>query len=165
MREPIKVLIADDNRKFCGVLEEFLRQQQDLILAGVAHDGHETLKLIQERLPDIVILDIVMPHLDGLGVLERLQNCSLDPRPKILVLTALGHEKMTLKSMELGADYYIVKPFDLEVLVQRLRQLADGQKPPLVQSNIALGIKSVEAEVTRLLHQMGYRPTSRGINT
>lgn len=120
------MLIADDNREFCEVLEEYFNEQEDFVLSGVAHNGQETLELIQEQEPDIVILDIIMPHLDGIGVLEKLQVLNFEPRPKIVILTALGQESMTMRSVELGADYYILKPFDLEVLGNRLRQLANG---------------------------------------
>jgi two-component system response regulator (stage 0 sporulation protein A) len=156
MKEPIKVLIADDNREFCEVLEEFFNEQQDFILSGIAHNGQETLKLIQEYEPDIVILDIIMPHLDGIGVLEKLQASSIEPRPKIVILTALGQENMTVRSVELGADYYILKPFDLEVLANRLRQLANGQPLPTGSSQLLnRSARNLDVEVTRIIHQMG----------
>ncbi len=156
MRDSIKVLIADDNKEFCEVLEGYFNDQQDFILAGIAHNGQETLQLIQEREPDIVILDIVMPHLDGIGVLEELQDLDYDYRPKIVMLTALGQESMTLRSVELGADYYIVKPFDLEVLANRLRQLVDGQSLPTGPSQIVnCSGRNMDVEVTKIIHQMG----------
>ncbi|AKX94289.1 stage 0 sporulation protein A [Moorella thermoacetica] len=96
------MLIADDNREFCEVLEEYFNEQEDFVLSGVAHNGQETLELIQEQEPDIVILDIIMPHLDGIGVLEKLQVLNFEPRPKIVILTALGQESMTMRSVELG---------------------------------------------------------------
>ncbi|KYH31642.1 sporulation transcription factor Spo0A [Neomoorella mulderi] len=155
MKEPIKVLIADDNREFCEVLEEFFNEQQDFILSGIAHNGHETLQLIQEQEPDVVILDIIMPHLDGIGVLEQLHALNYEPRPKIVILTALGQENMTMRSMELGADYYILKPFDLEVLGNRLRQLANGQALPAAPAQANRGGRNMDIEVTRIIHQMG----------
>ncbi|QGP94058.1 Stage 0 sporulation protein A [Neomoorella glycerini] len=155
MKEPIKVLIADDNREFCEVLEEFFNEQQDFILSGIAHNGHETLQLIREQEPDVVILDIIMPHLDGIGVLEQLHALNYEPRPKIVILTALGQENMTMRSMELGADYYILKPFDLEVLGNRLRQLANGQALPAAPAQANRGGRNMDVEVTRIIHQMG----------
>jgi two-component system response regulator (stage 0 sporulation protein A) len=151
MGQPIKVLIADDNREFCEVLEEFFNEQPDLVLTGIAHNGHETLQLIREQEPDIVVLDIIMPHLDGLGVLERLAEW--ESRPKIVVLTTLGQEAVTIRSLELGADYYILKPFDLEVLGNRLRQLANGQS--FSPSSPVVRNRNMDVEVTKILHQMG----------
>ena len=153
--EAIKVLIADDNREFCEVLEEFFHDQQDFVLSGVAHNGQETLQLIQEQEPDIVILDIIMPHLDGIGVLEKLQVLNFEPRPKIVILTALGQESMTMRSVELGADYYILKPFDLEVLGNRLRQLANGHPLPAAPPQINRTGRNMDVEVTKIIHQMG----------
>ncbi|NLW06561.1 MAG: sporulation transcription factor Spo0A [Clostridia bacterium] len=156
MKEPIKVLIADDNREFCEVLEEFFNEKQDFILSGIAHNGQEALDLIEERQPDVVILDIIMPHLDGIGVLEKMQMFNLEPRPKIVILTALGQESMTVRSVELGADYYILKPFDLEVLANRLRQLANGETLPAGASQLAnRNVRNLDVEVTRIIHQMG----------
>ncbi|HBT47196.1 MAG TPA: sporulation transcription factor Spo0A [Peptococcaceae bacterium] len=151
MTQPIKVLVADDNKEFCEVLEEYFNEQPDLLLTGIAHNGHETLQLIRECEPDIVVLDIIMPHLDGIGVLEKLAE--YDPRPKVVVLTALGQEAMTIRTLELGADYYILKPFDLEVLGNRLRQLANGQ--PLPPSASVARSRSMDVEVTKIIHQMG----------
>ncbi|MGI9861216.1 sporulation transcription factor Spo0A [Moorella naiadis] len=153
--EAIKVLIADDNREFCEVLEEYFQDQQDFVLSGVAHNGQETLQLIQEQEPDIVILDIIMPHLDGIGVLEKLQVLNFEPRPKIVILTALGQESMTMRSVELGADYYILKPFDLEVLGNRLRQLANGHPLPAAPPQINRAGRNMDVEVTKIIHQMG----------
>ncbi|MGB9662711.1 MAG: sporulation transcription factor Spo0A [Moorellaceae bacterium] len=151
MVQPIKVLVADDNKEFCEVLEEFFSEQPDLVVTGVAHNGHETLQLIREREPDVVVLDIIMPHLDGIGVLERLAEC--ETRPKVVVLTTLGQEAMTIRTLELGADYYILKPFDLEVLGNRVRQLANGQ--PVVASSSPSRSRNWDVEVTKIIHQMG----------
>ena len=74
-------------------------------------------------MPDVLILDIIMPHLDGLGVLEKLREMNLSPMPKIIMLTAFGQENITQKAVQLGASYYILKPFDMDVLANRIRQL------------------------------------------
>ena len=74
MAEKISVLIADDNKDFCAIINEFLRKQEDIEVVGVAHDGIEAVDMIFKLGPDVVVLDIIMPHLDGLGVLERLNE-------------------------------------------------------------------------------------------
>ncbi|MDP4179187.1 MAG: response regulator, partial [Bacillota bacterium] len=61
----IKVIIADDNKEFCNILNDYLLNQRDIVVIGIAKDGVEALNLIQEKKPDLVILDIIMPHLDG----------------------------------------------------------------------------------------------------
>ncbi len=152
MSGKINVLIADDNREFCSILQEYFADNQDFTVVGVAFDGLEAVRLIQEREPDIVVLDIIMPHLDGIGVLEKLYDLELPLRPKVIVLTTLGQEFMTKRTVELGADYYILKPFDLEVLGTRIRQLAVGQMKTM-QSPVR--VKNLDVDVTTIIHQMG----------
>lgn len=123
MQRPIRVLLADDNREFVEIVKEFIERQEDMSLVGVAYHGNEALELISREEPDVVLLDIIMPHLDGLGVLEKLQNAPI--RPRIIILTAFGQESMTQRAVSLGANYYILKPFDLDVLGKRIRQLQD----------------------------------------
>lgn len=71
IREHIKVAIADDNREFCELMNEFLSQQPNMEVVGIAHNGEQILPIIEDKKPDVVILDIIMPHLDGIGVLEK----------------------------------------------------------------------------------------------
>lgn len=121
----IEVLLADDNREFTNLLSEYISEQSDMSVSGVAYNGEEVLRHLDEtrKVPDVLILDIIMPHLDGLGVLERLKEMNLSPMPKIIMLTAFGQENITQKAVQLGASYYILKPFDMDVLANRIRQL------------------------------------------
>ena len=73
----ISVVIADDNKEFCSILNDYLLNQKDIVVTGIAKDGREALTLIEEKQPDLVVLDIIMPHLDGLGVLERINNSNV----------------------------------------------------------------------------------------
>ncbi len=173
MQRPIRVLLADDNREFVEVIKKFIERQEDMILVGVAYHGNEALELISREKPHVVLLDIIMPLLDGLGVLEELQNSA--QRPKIIILTAFGQEAMTQRAVNLGADYYILKPFELETLGKRIRQIHDdfsesvnGVQPTkagvnvsnMSNSQVSNGILppttvNYEVEVTRMIHQMG----------
>jgi len=160
----IRVLIADDNRELCGILKDFLGRQPDMEISGIAYNGLETLEKIAKSKPDVVLLDIIMPHLDGIGVLERLKKGGHSFRPRILMLTALGHEEMVQRIIEMGADYYITKPFDLEALADRIRQLANAvfhEKRP-TKSIETLPARDMNAEVTRLIHEMGIPANIRG---
>ena len=170
MQRPIRVLLADDNREFVEIVKEFIERQEDMSLVGVAYHGNEALELISREEPHVVLLDIIMPHLDGLGVLEKLQFAS--QRPKIIILTAFGQESMTQRAVNLGANYYILKPFDLDTLGKRIRQLQDDFSDTMnatqisnpgtngKNSQFSSGIlpptsKNLEVEVTRMIHQMG----------
>jgi len=124
----INIIIVDDNKEFRNLLNEYMLLQEDIVVTGIAEDGEEALKLIEDKKPDLVVLDMIMPNLDGLGVLERLNTMDLNPMPRIIVLSAVGHDKITQRTMSLGADYYIIKPFEMEVLAERIRQLVSDGK-------------------------------------
>lgn len=154
VREAIKVAIADDNRDFADIMQECLSQQPDINLVGVAYNGEEVLAIIDDKKPDVVILDIIMPHLDGIGVLERITAMS-GKRPKVIMLTALGQENITQRVVELGADYYILKPFNMDVLISRIRQLAStitSQRPAATQS---IKARPLDVEVTNIIREIG----------
>ena len=154
IRETIKVAIADDHRECVGIIQEYLAGQRDFELVGVGYNGEQILTIIEEKKPDVVILDIIMPHLDGIGVLESLQGLR-GKRPKIIMLTAFGQESITQRVVELGADYYILKPFNMDVLASRIRQLATTitkQRPVVAQ---AIKAQSVDVEVTNIIREIG----------
>ncbi len=113
MGKETKLIIADDNRNFCQMLQNYLQSQEDLSVVGVAYNGLDAYELIQTQEPDLIILDAVMPNLDGLSVLERINARTTMKRPKIIMITAFGQEALTHQAMMLGVDYFILKPFDL----------------------------------------------------
>lgn len=165
----ITVLIADDNKEFCNILNDYLLNQMDIQVIGTAKDGLEALSLIEERKPDLVVLDIIMPHLDGLGVLEKLNTMNLNPMPRIIVLSAVGQDKITQRAITLGADYYVIKPFDMEVFTQRIRQMfnntisSEESKQSVsigsIQETTKVNLKKepmdLEAEITNIIHEIG----------
>jgi len=107
--------------------------------------------MLQTEVPDVIILDIIMPHLDGLGVLEQVNALGLEHRPKIIMLTAFGQESIAQRVVDLGADYYILKPFDLNVLAKRIRQIVKvGGARVAVHEG-----RSLDIEVTGVLHEIG----------
>ncbi|MET3543915.1 two-component system response regulator (stage 0 sporulation protein A) [Paenibacillus favisporus] len=164
--QKIEVLLADDNREFTNLLAEYITEQDDMMVTGIAYNGEEVLNMISEsrKIPDVLILDIIMPHLDGLGVLERLREMNLSSQPKIIMLTAFGQENITQRAVQLGASYYILKPFDMEVLASRIRQLVGQQHittgnmtVSTTKSNVvpmAKG-KNLDANITSIIHEIG----------
>jgi len=159
----IKILIADDNEDFCDIMREYLERQKDIEVLGIAQDGLKTIELINSKKPDMVILDIIMPHLDGLGVLEKLNEINLQKVPKVIILSAVGQDKITQRAINLGADYYMVKPFNFDVFIERIRQLMHdtsnlkikkkinySTSPTLITNNTSL-----EAEITNIIHEIG----------
>jgi len=165
----ISVLIADDNKEFCSILNDYLLNQKDIVVTGIAKDGREALELIEEKQPDLVVLDIIMPHLDGLGVLERLNSMNLEKMPRVIVLSAVGQDKITQQAITLGADYYVVKPFDMDIFTKRIREMFStveasevvAQKAPqmpIIQREAAAtsrGPIDLETEITSIIHEVG----------
>ena len=123
MKDKITVLISDDNNEFAATLSKYLENDDVIQVVGVAKDGEEALSIISTIKPDIVLLDVIMPHLDGLGVLERMNSMRLENPPICIMLSAVGQDKITQKAIALGAQYYVVKPFDIEVLIKRIKEL------------------------------------------
>lgn len=167
----ISVLIADDNKEFCSILNDYLLNQRDIVVTGIAKDGREALDLIVERKPDLVILDIIMPHLDGLGVLEKLNTMDLEKVPRIIILSAVGQDKITQQAITLGADYYTVKPFDMEVFTKRIREMFNSAPTSVSQASVRVSYPTssimsstetktkapidLETEITSIIHEIG----------
>ncbi len=163
--ERTKVLIVDDNRDFCDLLHEFLSKRAEFQVVGVGHNGVEALDLIYSLKPDVCVLDIIMPHLDGIGVLERLPaRLAGHALPKTIMLTALGHEEMTKRVLELGASYYILKPFNLETLAQRIQQLVTNgvAASPLQLEQQRSANRNLEIKISDFLHELGVPANIRG---
>ncbi len=126
---PIRVLIADDNAEISDILTDFLKLYDDIEVCGVAKNGADALAMIYSREPDIVLLDIIMPELDGLAVLENLKANPPVKRPDIIIASAIAQERITSEAFALGAVYYIVKPFNLASLLNRIRAIAKTDRP------------------------------------
>lgn len=162
--EKIKVVIADDNKEFCEILNQFISSHNEFEIIGIANDGVEALEIVEREKPKILVLDIIMPHLDGLEVLERLHNSEDDYFPNTIILSAIGQDKITQRAMQLGADYYVIKPFDFEVFIKRLKEIA-GLKTNLlkiretpneyINSQEPYTEKSLESKITKIIHEIG----------
>ena len=95
-------------------------------VAGEAGDGLEAVEKLKKLEPAILILDLIMPRLDGIGVLERIPGLRIR-KPRVIVLSAIGHEGVIREAMSLGAERYLVKPFDMEALRDCIAEIAGAQ--------------------------------------
>ena len=152
MKTKTRVLITDDNRNFCTILKEIIEKDGSYEVAGVAHDGITALEFIEEHKPDLVILDIIMPMLDGLGVLEKCRN--MERRPQFIVMSAVGHDDITFRAINLGASYYVVKPFDMVEFMRRMKQFVAGKEPEPVHYR-KMSSESMEDQVSNCLRELG----------
>lgn len=163
----IKVLLADDNKDFCDIIAHHLNKQEDITVVSIAVDGIDAMNKIRDTRPDVAIIDGIMPRLDGLGVLERLQKSPETHQPVVIILSALSQDKVVQRALDLGAGYYMVKPFDMDALTQRIRQMM--QEKPAIKNGFPSFIQSqasqsydLETKVTNILHEIGVPAHIRG---
>ena len=189
-KQAITWLLEQDNTKFFEVKEKkttrSLQQnkllwelihkiakqqnQEDMEVVGVSKDGNEAYDMIINRNPDIALLDVIMPNLDGLGVLEKLKDSKLEKEPLYIMVSAVGQDKITQQAINLGAEYYVVKPLDIELLIKRIRELKNYKNIPVKSNFIGkepktkyIDIpekdkkdeKNLEALVTNMIHEVG----------
>ena len=158
----IKVCVVDDNRELVGLLEEYISSQEDMEIVGIAHNGQECLELLEDISPDVLVLDIIMPHLDGLAVLEKLRESKRNTYPNVIMLTAFGQEDVTKKAVDLGASYFVLKPFDMEQLTNHIRQVSGKGSsvirkahPNNYRNQTEQKPKNLEACITSIIHEIG----------
>ena len=170
MNEKITVLVADDNADFSMTLSGYLENEEDIEVLGIAKDGNEAVDMVLKLKPDILLLDVIMPHLDGLGVLEKLNDSEIDKMPLCIILSAVGQDKITQRAINLGASYYVVKPFDIKLLIKRMKDFKN-YKPTMNKINFGpreikqqyidispeekKNEKNLEALVTNVIHEVG----------
>lgn len=123
MKDKLSILVADDNIDFAKNLTSYIEKENEMEVIGIAKDGLEAVEMIKNTKPDVAIIDVIMPQLDGLGVLERINELNIDKKPFSIVLSAVGQDKVTARALELGAEYYVVKPFDINLLMKRIKEL------------------------------------------
>jgi two-component system, response regulator, stage 0 sporulation protein A len=160
----INTVIVDDNKEFCAVLSDCLSNQGDFTIEGICLNGIEAIKFVNEIRPSLIVLDIVMPRLDGLGVLEKLISLNLKPKPIIVVLSAIGLDSITQRALSLGADYYFIKPFDMEEFIIRVHQLIgkNGLEASGTQSSTAASEINLESQITDIMHELGIPANIKG---
>ena len=145
----INVAIADDNQRTVEMMTELLEQESDIEVIASADDGEEALRIIKEKQPD------------GIGVLERLQTEDLSKRPIIIMVSAMGQENVCEEAMELGASYFILKPFDLRTIIKQIKQAKIKQQIPerpfvsVPEKIHGLTENQLEIIITNMIHEIG----------
>ncbi len=168
-KEKIRVLLADDNKDFCDILSGYLNSQEDILVKDIAEDGVEAFEKMKNNEYDVALIDSIMPRLDGLGLLEKLNGAKDVKRPVCIIVSSLNQDKLTDRAFALGADYYLLKPFDMESLASRIRQLKNEKGTDTVKLNTPVKNMKPEAmaydletKVTNILHDIGVPAHIRG---
>lgn len=159
--ERLNVAIADDNERMLDMLEMVISTDKTLHIVGKAKNGEEIYKIIKEKMPDVVLLDLIMPKMDGLTVMDYVHHDkSLKKQPNFIVVSAVGQEKITEDAFNRGASYYILKPFNNEILLNQIKNVRKTEikvenKKEKTELEIREHQKNLEERVTDLLHEMG----------
>lgn len=163
--EKLNVAIADDNERLLQVLEDMLKEDEELNLVGKAKNGDEIYDIIKEKSPDVVLLDIIMPKLDGLSVMEKVnRDISIKKQPAFVVMSAIGKESITEDAFEKGASFYIMKPFDNDMVINRIKNAGNNHKGLKITENRKVNVyenkkeyieRNLENDVTNIIHEVG----------
>ncbi len=157
MNEKIKIMVIDDNKEFVKLLNMYINSQKDMEALEPLYDGTNAVEKISQSKPDVLLLDIVMPEKDGLTVLEEMADEAGMNKPLTVVMSAIGQEKITQKAISLGATYYVVKPFDMVALINRVREILKEKDNIKSEYMVAYGTKELplEVRVTKMIHDVG----------
>ncbi len=148
-----KILIADDNEEFVRELSDYLGGKDEYDIVATAYDGEEALEKINANRPDVVLLDIVMPKLDGYGVLEQISGST-----KVIVMSALASGSFVTRAINLGAKYYMMKPFRFEQLDARISEcMASGAASRIKNKTLEEKITNIFITVGIPAHIKGYQ--------
>lgn len=162
----LNVAIAEDNPQMMNLLNNILEQEDGFCVVGKAENGEEAYQMIMETSPDVVLMDVIMPKLDGISVMERVKREREGRKvPSFIMVTAAGSEHVAADAFQLGASYFIMKPFNREIVLEKIRRVCNGNtrlsnyaemkkvqpyvdKTEYIQQNL-------ENDVTQLLHEIG----------
>ena len=123
--EPIRVLIVDDHAMVRRGLKSFLESEENIEVIGEAADGQEALEKVKDLVPDVILMDLVMPGMDGIAVTRQIH--SLSPTSRVLVLTSFGEDEKVFASIKAGAMGYLLKDVPAEDLGRAIRSVANGE--------------------------------------
>ena len=121
--EKLNVAIADHNESTLALLGDIIQSDNELQVVGTAMDGEEAYQMIKSKEPDVVLLDIIMPKLDGLGVVDKINHdTTMKKHPSFIIVTAISSEKITEDAFARGVDYYFMKPFDHAAIINQIKR-------------------------------------------
>lgn len=157
----INIAIADDNERILEVLEDVLCTDKEVNLVGKATDGVDMYEIIKQKQPDVVLLDLIMPKMDGLGVMDKVhQDKKLEKKPYFIIVTAVGQERVTEDAFRKGASYYVMKPFRNEAIMEQIQNIKQEVQKETKKTAYATYSQETQEEdlesiVTDMIHEIG----------
>lgn len=164
--DKVKVLFADDDRRYVNQLEEYFKTTPDIVSCGCAYDGEEALGMIEEMKPEVVLLDVVLPRLDGIGVLRRLAAMQSAQKPIVIVSSASSLSGIFDMAAKYGASYFMMKPQSGESVSEIIRDMCGIAKTFTVpeERQLQLAQRDIESVVTGYIHDLGVPAHIKGYN-
>lgn len=155
--QELRILIVDDHSALRKTMMDALGKLTGVKTVDEAANGVEALHLLDQRSYDIMITDIVMPVMDGYMLMEEMRRLALPSLPKIIVTTALARDDFVMRAVELGAVFYMVKPFEPENLISHIREITSGQEAPapLLTSEPGVRPPSLDERLSSLFLTIG----------
>jgi len=163
--EKINVAIIDDNAKIVENMSSFLQKDEGINIVGRATNGEEGYNLIKNTCPDVVLLDLIMPKMDGLTLMEKVNNdYSILKHPFFIVTSAISNENVIQDSFSNGAGYYMLKPFEMDMIVDRVYSAKRNGKKKYGEIKKVIGAyedkeqyieRNIESDVTAVIHDVG----------
>jgi len=143
------------------LLRDYFSEQPGFKIEIIAYNGQELIRALRQTKIDVLLLDMIMPEIDGLGVLKWLKEHPMIKKPKVIIFSAFAKEEVAQKAVELGVDYYILKPFDLTTLKQRILEIASN---PSLSGIIVMKhqYRDLEKKVADIIEKLGIPPRFKG---
>lgn len=156
MEKELKVIIADDSTELGQTCAKILKGYgMDVILCE--KDGKRVLEFTKRYKPDIIVADVFMPNLDILGVLDELSNIDENDRPIVMAMSSSDNERLERETLKAGAGYYLLKPFDMNTMAERIIKLSgwrNSNSPIVVKDNVVTDT-DLQLLITEIIHQIG----------
>ncbi len=153
------VILADNNRDYLRLLSGFIAETNYFRIVDYAFDGYQALELAQKHKPDLLLLDLIMPMLDGFAVIEELYKNGYDAQTKVVITTAVGIDFIFKKAESFGVDYVFLKPFDKAVFQKRIVEL---MRDEFSCKNFSGRKPSPDSIVTKHIKTVGITANVRG---
>ena len=155
VKEQLKLLIVEDNPMLASNIKDYFEKKENIQIVGLAENGLVGAEMIKAYTPDVVLMDVIMPQADGFSLLERINIMDLDPKPQVIALSALGNENIIRQACDLGARYYMIKPFDMETLYKRVLDLFNMRNIKIGQNITPVRSKSLDEKITTIFLTVG----------
>ncbi|MEG0546892.1 MAG: sporulation transcription factor Spo0A [Oscillospiraceae bacterium] len=153
MGKTLRVLLAEEGNEFGQMCAGVLRSY-GCDVKMVAKNGTEVLMGVQKDCPDVVLMDAFMSSLDALGTLKQIKNIKFDKKPLVMVMSSVDNQRFEQEVLAAGADYYFLKPFDMEMMAERVTQMTGWSTNTIADIQNA-NSNDLEVIVSEIMHQIG----------